>query len=867
MDATLEVPAILVGLGPFGARVARRLLADRAEALGGSAVPGGMAQPGGPGDRDAPDDEAPLASVIEETTLDPDDIAARVMARAREVLAHDKMVHTRDAQGADGLTRLHVYVLAHLGEPETRTALGATLSALEGRLMAELGPIFERFRRGAERNLVVLPFVAMPHPPGDARGREVIRVVEALCKRVCATPPARRAIPQLFLIEDVAEYSILSTRELEQCLRNFVTLLLYSLSAVRQVGPLLYGQDPSEPLATAVCAVAELPRQRLGAYATDRVALELLDAVQAETGDDVELPDIDAIEEVEFAAFDEPKDADRDVLALLNRYAPTVDRDPEPPWWERSETTRARYGPDPADASLEQPQPPPEPPVGWAHDRMREIETTWRLFQRRRFDDVIGREREEVRRVRDAILDRLKTRVDRSLWSDPSPAVFRGTGALVQRLERAIALRLEDAVRDRDAALPVSPPSFDSFRDAHAGLLDALRRKPDLGRLMLYGVLAVAATVVFGPMVLRALAEAVGIAETDWQSAWLRDRAWLTSLVIGATGVGVFLGLRMRRAHLAVREAFHAMYEALEDTVTGARDSVLEYFASRLSLARQVARVEALLSVRSSVAGDAARLNLIDRAARRARGHLREAQRRIGVEQDGQGREDISRLLGARGQSLVESLVPPDALRFIDRMLPAEARDARIRDVLHSLARDQRYAQRWREEVPFTSIDSLRRAAQPHAEAVAAWDPFADPEAAEATTKQIAAFARRQTRSLHVALNLSGHEMRDASGTTRALDGVAIVPPAAHDEVRRLLSEAGAGGRATVPTERGVERDRAYYVLTVGDIAERSVASLALGGREEAKAADRVTAGAQGAEPGVGDRAAESTRFEVEEEG
>ena len=39
--------------------------------------------------------------------------------------------------------------------------------------------------------------------------------------------------------------------ELEQCVRNFLTLLLYSLSSVTRVAPLLYGDVPSDPLATS----------------------------------------------------------------------------------------------------------------------------------------------------------------------------------------------------------------------------------------------------------------------------------------------------------------------------------------------------------------------------------------------------------------------------------------------------------------------------------------------------------------------------------------------------------------------------------------------------------------------------------------
>lgn len=802
-----EVPSILVGLGGFGARVVARVVRERADAIGRE------------------DDDAPLRSLTIEKGLRADAIGERVLEDAKALLAHPRMVRARDRRGAEGLTRLHVLVIAHLGEAEPRAQLGAILSAIEARLLTELSPIFERFRTGAERNLVVLPIAAMPHPGGFERGDDVIEAVEGLAARLAGTPPRERAVPQLFVIEDVAEYSVLGDAELEQCVRNFLTLLLYSLSAVTRVAPLLYGDSPHAPLATFVCAVSEVPRRELARYAIDSVALEVVDAVIGETKEQGgDLVEIDALEEVELAAFDEPRDADRDVLELLGRYAPAVPRDDEPPWWERGETTRARYGPDPGDPSLDDAQPAPDPPVGWALARMREIEKSWTLLQRRRFDDLISGERERIAGERDRVLEGIARRVDDVLFADPAPIAFRRAGVLVERMERAVSLRLEDAIRDRDAALPVAPPSFEAFRDAHAAMMDAARRKPDLGRMILWGALFVLALVLFLPLGLRALADALAIAESQWQSPWLRERAWLTTLIGASTGTSAYLFLRYRRAHLALVDAFHAMFDALENTVTGMRDSVLEYFSSRLRLAREVARVEALLAVRSAVLGDRERLTLVDRAARRARGALLEALREVHVERTRDGRLDPSGLFGQGDEALIESMLPPESGRFLDALLPIAERDARVRDVLFALAREQRYRHRWREEVPFTSIRALRDAAWTHAEPAAEWDPLELPDSAEATALALAAFARRQARSLKVALNVSGHDV--ASDASPVLEGELIVPPRAYEATRRHLLEEGGGGRARIPVHRGLDPDRAFYVAAIGDIAQTSVASL-----------------------------------------
>src|SRR5687768_9497214 len=194
-------PAILVGLGGFGADVARAVARDQEEAglaIGAGGAPAGY-----------------LSTVTLEARLDPDAVAATVLARAREALAHPRVVAARDLEGAGGATRLHVLVLGHLGDDAVRERIGDTLAAIEKRLLGELSPIFEPFRTGATRNGVVLPLLAMPHPAAHARGAELARGVRALARRIAETPSARRAIPQLYLIEDVAEFSVLSPAEMK----------------------------------------------------------------------------------------------------------------------------------------------------------------------------------------------------------------------------------------------------------------------------------------------------------------------------------------------------------------------------------------------------------------------------------------------------------------------------------------------------------------------------------------------------------------------------------------------------------------------------------------------------------------------------
>ncbi|MEM9070914.1 MAG: hypothetical protein AAGE52_20560 [Myxococcota bacterium] len=814
-------PSLVVGFGRFGAAVAERLAQEAASSLRD-------AREGNPEVMAWAEElrERGLDLVLHRSGETASAFAERVTQQARRVLAHARLASRRDAPGRDGPTRLHVLVLAHLDEAPVRRALPEALAAIERDLLTKLGPIFEQFRVHARRNLVVLPILAMPHPAAHAQGEEVRATVNALATQVAATPPRSRAVPQIYLLEDVAEFSVLSEPELQQAVRNFASLLLYALPSLESGDTLLYGRQPDEPLATFACAVAEIPRAKLRRYGIHRVALEVLEAIENTPRTADTLQQLDILEEVELASLDTDDSSENDIREILERYAPQFPRDPEPKWYTRSETLRERYGADHGDMAAREPQGPAEPPVGWALERMQEIESGWRLLQRRRFDDLIASERRAIEERRDALRGKIRTMVDQTLWRDPTPEGFRRAAERVDVLGRAIDERLEDAVRIRDAIDPPPAPRFDAFRNAHGMLLDAARQKPDLGRMLLFGLLAVTAFVSFAPELLWALADATGAGPADWYNPWLRERAPWTGLIIGMVLVGGGLVLRYRSAVRELRERFMGMWRALEDTVGGAHGSLLNYFATRLKLARQVSRVEALLSLRATLDRDRERLTLLDRAVRRARARLLEEQRALGVERAPDGTETLARLLGQGHETLVEAMVGSKAAERLRTALPFETQRTRVRDVLGDLARELGYAKRWREEVPFTDLDALRRVCAPYAEPVAEWDPLSDPGGTDDVADAIAAFVRRQARSLRVALRYSGRDASDPTGISEFLRGEAIVPPAIAAAVESRLADEGAAGRVHIPVHAGLEPDRAYYIVATGDIHPAAVASL-----------------------------------------
>jgi hypothetical protein len=810
---------VLLGLGEFGAAVAERLRRERGTAENGDHMLGVVtARAGGKLDTAGSLELSATEAVVE-----------RTLVAVREALAHTRMVAVRDANATEHHTRLLILVFANLGEPEVRAQLWTICRRVQERLLAELGPIFEAYRTGKQRNGVILPLLAMPHPPCSPDGPALVAAVRELVAAVTSTPPRQRAIPQLYLIEDVAEFSVLSEAELGQCVRNFATLLLYADLGSRSadlIDEVVHGGQPSEPLATFVCAVAEFPRAKLLEYGRDRVALELLDAIRKAPRIDASLSDADALEQIEARSFERGDEAEQDVREVLARYAPKITRDAPPPWWESPGLVRERYGPDPGDLSLLDPVDPPAVPSGWLATRMREIEDTWRLLQRKRFDDVVARDRAAVERWRDALLVRLRERVDRELWFDPSPQSLRRTEELVTKLRRAFAEQLDDAVRERDHAKPAPPPDFQELRSAHAQVLDAARRKPDPPRMLMWGLLCWLALVLFAPPVLRMLADALGIGSEHWYEPLLREHAWVTALLLGGLALAGWLAWVLGKAQLALLQAIDRIWEALSGTIAGGRGSLLEYFTTRLRLARAIARVESLLAVQASLDADAECLLLIDKAARRARGelrdHLRELGVRLGVRLRPGERDDISGLLGRGGETLVEPFVGDDGAANIVDSLLLEGRESRIHDMLTHFAEYYGRGDRWREEQPFADLERLRRAAAPHAEPIASWDPLAGEGRARDTATRIAGFVRRQRRSLRAALNLSAE--LDATGIAYPFSqaGVAIVPRSA----LALVREQAEADSEVFTLRPGNEDDRAYYVLTVSGIALSAVASL-----------------------------------------
>jgi len=742
------------------------------------------------------------------------------------------------ARSNGGPTDLPVILLGSLAEPSVRAVLPPLLAAIDRRLSERLGPLFGG-RAAAGGHVALLPILILPRTETlDGGAQQAIATLREVVRYARRPEAPIETIARVLVIEDVGARSVLGRDEQVSLLRN-AALFIAEARTDPETAPLtdalLRHDRGAPPLGTLAVATAELPRARLGQWARAHVGVELLDAVLEARAPAASTSSADAIESIDLDSLDQGEDALHLVReALLERYLPSITPDAPPRVLERSQTLRARWGPDHADASVGSPVVAPEIPVGFALKWTRTIEEAWVRFQRTRFDDLVATERARLEEARVTVSSRAKERIDSELVASagatPGADALRRAQATTDLLRRAVGERQRDAIAERDAMRPHAPPSFERFHDAHARFLDSLRARADVDRTVLFGVLSWLTVVLLGPTLLAALADALAIDPAGDLSRWLRDDGTLTSAISGGLILSAFLGSKIRAAHAASVEAHEQMWKVLGETIDSVEStSVLSYFASRLRLAREAARAEALLSVRGALDRDADRLRLADRAAKRTRSEL--ASRVLssssgpGVAQAAPRRqEDLARAAerALRGEPLAleTTLVGEGAGEAIARLLPATARDTRIADVLRRLAENERWSTRWREEVPFASIEALERATEPHAEPVASWDALEGAEAAEASFDAIAAFIRKHAETLRAPLAI-----RERGAGARPFgEGTAFVPLAAIGALRARLN-SGAAGRS-VGCERGPGRDRAFYAVAELDLDEDDLVAL-----------------------------------------
>ncbi len=809
-----ESVTIVVGLGVLGARAARRL--EDVASITTLAF------------EDLDDDASVEGSLGRERA---DDAADAVLAAMTPRLEHGAVIHRV------GPTDLVVLIVGSLAELGVRSTLVPLLEGIDRLLLERLGPLMAARTSGARVALVPALIVPRQQTP-DGRADHARRAVRSLLRHARRPSAPFESIARVLLIEDVGARSVLGEAEQVSLLRNaalFVAEARASPETAPLVDPLLRRDRGAPPLGTLAVATAELPRARLAQWARAHVGVELLDAVLEARPPDATTASADAIESIDLDSLDQGEDALHLVReALLARYLPTITPDAPPRVLERSQTLRARWGPDHADASVGDPVIAPEIPVGFALRWTRTIEEAWVRFQRTRFDDLVATERARLEAARLRVSERAQQRIDAELVASagatPGADALRRAQATTDLLRRAVGERQREAIAARDAMLPDAPPSFGAFHDAHARLLDTLRARADVDRTALFFGLMWLATVLLAPTLLAALADALAVDPDGDLSRWLREDGTLTGATLGLVFVGGWLASKVHAAHRASVEAHEQMWKALGETIEGLEStSVLSYFASRLRLAREAARAEALLSVRGALDRDADRLRLADRAAKRTRSEL--ASRVLSsssgpaiAQAAPRRQEDLARAAerAMRGAPLAleTTIVGEGAGEAIARLLPAPARDTRIADVLRRLAENEGWSSRWREEVPFASIDALERATAPHAEPVATWDPMEGADAAEASFDAIASFVRQQAESLRppLATRSTGH------GTRPFGEGKAFVPLAAIASVRARL-DAGAAGRS-VGCERGPGRDRAFYVVAEIDLDEGDLVAL-----------------------------------------
>jgi len=756
-------------------------------------------------------------------------LAGEVVGRLQRMLAHRGVdqARAREARGQESAqaTKVLVVLLADLGEEAVREAVGPTLDSLEDLAAERLRPIFASHRHGWQRNLVILPVLSTPHVPSAGGGKQIAARLRELYRQVQAKPVERRSVPQLYLLENVTDLSVLEEPDVDALLENFCLFISEGVArcgkntadspgalgfGAETLEHVLRGAQPEHPLGTFSVARTETGGHDLQEYLRCTLALQVLRRVR------------DAPVAPEGSAG--AQEVRADVAAALERPAP-VDiharvreivsqarlepRDP-PPWHRFRREVLQYYGPDEGDPTIEEDRPTGED-QGWLRGAVDRIRASWRELISRGFDELNEEfqlavaDWESDRVGGPGVRDRLRKQLDEALLpasgDRPTAASYREARQRTAYIVGELEDQLGRAVTHRDRCEIELEPSFSPLRRAHGELLRAARAVPPLWPLGLAWLLFCGAlTALLGPP-LRAWGLYKGFADGTVKH-WLTvahphvSVGLLAGLALAGVGIYVFM-----RRYQPAREAHAALWDAADEVVLGQRRSLLSYFRGRLEYAWQLARVGVLNRTLRGLERDLARLREIDRAMEGAIDRYHERLAAIGVVRSHDGEDDPTALFSELRSPLVWPLLDPaQVAAYIKREARADA------DKTLSLAEEQHgIYSRWRQQLPYLDDCPLDDALQPEVERLIPDPPWERDPLAEMVDRSLLEFSEAQRRSLPIGLPFRGAAHLDRSGVAQVADGL-LVPEQVHRRFMEGKEEYRQTRLATLLSGAGAER-------------------------------------------------------------
>ena len=207
---TIINPSLLVGLGHFGAEVARAVAHE------GRRLRDHIDSPGL--------DNLEVVLLDEPTDLD---LAAPLRDRMRKLLNLRHQMRSRPAQ-TTGAPRLDLFVVADLSEPSVRDHLKPLLDTAQDLAHRELAPIFAPFRSGENANFALIPLLLTPHPPAHPDGEAMRDLLLELEREHEARAPDDVIVRQIYLVEDISRHYLLDRPDLADMFASYLNFLLYS---------------------------------------------------------------------------------------------------------------------------------------------------------------------------------------------------------------------------------------------------------------------------------------------------------------------------------------------------------------------------------------------------------------------------------------------------------------------------------------------------------------------------------------------------------------------------------------------------------------------------------------------------------------
>ncbi len=754
-------PTLVLGAGELAAAVLARLLARLAPALAGE-----------------PTRAVALANAaLLALPLD----AERARAELDRLLSLRALLE-RTASGGEGELppTLCVYAVAELGEEGAGARLVEGIEAIATLCRGRYAPLFQPYRGKLGSNFHCNPIVVLP-PTGD-RWPEPARAALGRLEALHAASDEPPTVSNIFAVGDSTSRYRLGRAEQVEMVAGFLEQAGWGALGRTEAFRRLLRHDP-DPYASFVCATVEFDDLAVRRSCAARTAIELLEWMRRTTPQRTEVArraaELEELFDVSRYRRLVPLEKGQAALTrLIDDQCPSfqgVFRDVR--LREESEEMLEHYG------------------ASWhARNRERLLAATREvgLF---RIDEII----EEVEANGAVLVAEERERIDAFIDARLG-AADEGTVAdlavSLRHLRKRLAAEVESVARRAGAPL-AKAPDLQSYDRAYEELERAIRRKPRLRHLAIWGGLGWLVGTVGLALALRHLVPALGIAPGSTAAHALAPPwSWLSAA--GAIGLllAVYLTSHVLRAQSAIRVLVGSsrrarrgtVLELLERLSRGSDGSLQAFYGSRFLRACDIWVHRTLQAVLKHVDDRLERVSAMQTTIELQVQALRAESGDEAPEHAEAVEAGLTRALIGRGR--IGGLCR-------DRRKPRE-----LPAVVKEYCRRERPFERWRSVLPFADRDAIVAGCLPFFASLGETSVLEQPDLAEEARSRLAAFLAELGGRLDFPLDFAGRVFRDPDEADRSLGAALVVGRPVADLVRAALGEQA--GRWELLTEPAI---------------------------------------------------------------